>query len=91
MDNQFVFCKVFLSPYAKHWKIDFASFRPIEEKGRKMRLRARNDLLHVDSFPTRPIFGDRILRTFININPTENRVWRTSDTFEKLVEQFSQM
>jgi hypothetical protein len=82
------FLTSFLAPYSRHWKIDFASFRPIEEKGRKMRLRARNDLLHVDSFPTRPIFGDRILRTFININPTENRVWNTSETFEKLVEQF---
>ncbi|MBS1954381.1 MAG: Kdo hydroxylase family protein [Cyanobacteria bacterium SZAS-4] len=82
------FLQSFLSPYARNWKIDFASFRPIEEKGRKMRLRARNDLLHVDSFPTRPIFGDRILRTFININPTENRVWRTSETFEKLAETF---
>jgi hypothetical protein len=82
------FLQSFLAPYARHWKIDFASFRPIEEKGRKMRLRARNDLLHVDSFPTRPIFGDRILRTFININPTDVRVWNTSETFEKLAETF---
>jgi hypothetical protein len=82
------FLQSFLAPYARNWKIDFASFRPIEEKGRKMRLRARNDLLHVDSFPTRPIFGDRILRTFININPTDVRVWNTSETFEKLAETF---
>lgn len=82
------FLQHFLAPYARNWKIDFASFRPIEEKGRKMRLRARNDLIHVDSFPTRPIFGDRILRTFININPSDVRVWRTSDTFEKLTETF---
>jgi len=82
------FLEVFLAPYSRGWKIDFASYRPIEEKGRKMRLRARNDLLHVDSFPTRPIYGDRILRTFININPAQERCWTTSDTFEKLSERF---
>lgn len=82
------FLEAFLQPYARGWKADFATFRPIEEKGRKMRLRARNDLLHVDSFPTRPIYGDRILRCFINLNPTRNRVWNTSDTFEQLLNTF---
>lgn len=82
------FLRDFLAPYSRNWKPDFASFRPIEEKGRKMRLRARNDLLHVDSFATRPIFGDRILRVFININPSQVRVWNTSDTFEKLAETY---
>jgi hypothetical protein len=82
------FLEVFLAPYSRAWKVDFASYRPLEEKGRKMRLRARNDLLHVDSFPTRPIYGDRILRTFININPSQGRHWTTSDTFEKLSSRF---
>lgn len=77
-----------LAPYAGNYKLDFASYRPIEEKGRKMRLRARNDLLHVDSFPTRPTRGDRILRVFENINPDRVRVWNTSDTFEGLAQQF---
>ncbi|HEY9870529.1 MAG TPA: Kdo hydroxylase family protein [Candidatus Obscuribacterales bacterium] len=80
--------KNFLEPYARGWRVDFASFRPIEEKGRKARLRARNDLLHVDSFPTRPVYGDRILRVFTNMNPTDVRVWNTSDTFEKLAQDF---
>jgi hypothetical protein len=77
-----------LSPYKGNYKLDFASYRPIEEKGRKMRLRARNDLLHVDNFPTRPVRGDRILRVFENINPDRVRVWNTGDTFEALAEQF---
>ncbi|MBS0624613.1 MAG: Kdo hydroxylase family protein [Verrucomicrobia bacterium] len=77
-----------LSPYASEWKHDFASFRPFQEKGRKLRLRARNDLLHVDSFPTRPLHGARILRFFTNINPTESRHWITTLPFEKLIEQF---
>lgn len=77
-----------LSPYSGHYTKDFASFRPIEEKGRKMRLRARNDLLHVDNFPTRPVRGDRILRVFENLNPDRVRVWNTGDSFETLAEQF---
>jgi hypothetical protein len=72
----------FLVPYAGKWKLEFASFRPIEEQGRAARLHARNDLLHFDSFPTRPTNGARILRFFTNINPTRNRVWLTSQTFE---------
>lgn len=77
-----------LSPYAGQWKLDYASFRPFQEKGRKLRIRARNDLLHVDSFPTRPLHGARILRFFTNINPTESRDWITSRPFESLIEQF---
>lgn len=49
-----------LEPYKDLWKLDYASFRPFQEKGRKLRTRARNDLLHVDSFPTRPMHGTRI-------------------------------
>ena len=76
------FLRTFLAPYADKWKLEFASFRPIEEKGRPARLHARNDLLHFDSFPTRPTNGARILRFFTNINPKEHRVWVTSQTFE---------
>ena len=78
----------FLSPYAGGYSKDFASYRPIEERGRKLRLRARNDLIHVDSFPTRPTKGDRIFRVFENVNPEQIRVWRCSDTFEVLARQF---
>jgi hypothetical protein len=87
-DQVTTFMGSFLSPYTPHLHKDFASFRPIEEKGRKLRLRARNDLLHVDSFATRPIFGNRIFRVFTNVNPTTERVWRTSETFDVLLNQF---
>lgn len=74
-----------LAPYASSWKLDYATFRPFQEKGREMRTRARNDLLHVDNFPTRPTNGDRILRFFTNISPTESRQWITTSPFETLV------
>jgi 3-deoxy-D-manno-oct-2-ulosonic acid (Kdo) hydroxylase len=83
------FLSKLLTPYASKWKIDYASFRPFQEKERKLRLRARNDLLHVDAFPSRPMFGNRILRFFININPEQSRHWITSESFESLVEKYA--
>ena len=44
----------FLAPYKQRWVLDYASYRPLEEKGRDLSLRRRNDLLHTDAFPTRP-------------------------------------
>jgi hypothetical protein len=82
------FMASFLPAYAPSWKVDFASFRPIEEAGRKVALRSRNDLIHVDSFPSRPSHGDRLLRIFTNIHPTRPRVWVTSDSFEQLAWQY---
>lgn len=78
-----------LPPYAGKWRLDYASYRPIEEKGRPARLHARNDLPHVDAFPTRPTNGDRILRLFTNINPTENRVWITAPPFAAIAPHFA--
>lgn len=82
------FLSILLEPYAKAWKHDYASFRPFQEKGRKLRLRARNDLLHVDAFPTRPLHGGRILRFFTNINPEESRIWITSKPFQELLQEY---
>jgi hypothetical protein len=82
------FLQGLLPPYAPHWKHDYASFRPFQERGRKLRLRARNDLLHVDAFPTRPLHGERILRFFTNINRQEGRRWVTSLPFEELAKRF---
>ncbi len=77
-----------LPRYAAAWKKDKVSYRPVEEATRKARLKARNDLLHVDAFPTRPTNGWRILRCFANVNLTEPRVWVTSDPFARLLERF---
>lgn len=70
--------------YAAQWTLDFASFRSIEERGRQLSMRARNDLLHVDAFPTRPTNGSRILRVFTNVNEAASRFWITTDTFDVL-------
>ena len=75
------FVKSFLAPYARDFQLDYASFRPLEEKSRDLALHKRNDLLHVDAFPTRPTRGARILRVFTNINPSIERVWTTGEPF----------
>lgn len=73
-----------LPEYAAGWKVDYASFRSIEERGRELPLTKRNDLLHVDAFPTRPVFGNLILRCFTNVNPEQSREWVTGDPFALL-------
>ncbi len=78
-----------LPNYAFSWERDRVSFRPEEEATRPLRPHARNDLLHVDAFPTRPTFGARILRLFVNINEEDPRVWVTSDTFSVLLKKFA--
>jgi 3-deoxy-D-manno-oct-2-ulosonic acid (Kdo) hydroxylase len=77
-----------LPRYDACWRLDRASFRPEEEATRAVRFTARNDLLHVDNFPTRPTFGRRLLRVFVNVNSTDPRVWVTSDTWPALLERF---
>jgi 3-deoxy-D-manno-oct-2-ulosonic acid (Kdo) hydroxylase len=78
-----------LTPYAAHWSLDYASFRPLEEAGRVLPLHQRNDLLHVDAFPSRPTHGGRILRVFTNLNPDRPRVWMTTDRFDVLARRYA--
>src|SRR5258708_20760040 len=74
--------------YSRGWQLDRVSYRPEEEATRRLRHKARNDLLHVDAFPSRPTNGQRILRLFVNINPVDSRIWVTSDPFAKLLERY---
>jgi hypothetical protein len=84
------FLTKFLPAYAGKWILDFSSFRPIEEEGRDLPIHKRNDLLHVDAFPSRPTHGGRILRVFTNLNPKRPRVWNTTENFESLARQFAE-
>ncbi|MGI8960187.1 MAG: Kdo hydroxylase family protein [Bryobacteraceae bacterium] len=87
--NVIGFARELLPRYATVWKIDYASFRPLEEKGRDLPLNKRNDLIHTDAFPSRPTDGDLILRVFTNIHPTEPRVWITSDPFSAVARRYA--
>ena len=85
------FVSRFLAPYATRMKLDFASFRPLEEQGRDLPLHKRNDLLHVDAFPSRPTHGGRILRVFANINPSVGRVWNVGEPFHEFLPKLMQV
>jgi hypothetical protein len=77
-----------LPRYAGRWRPDRVNLHPEEEATRCLRLSARNDLLHLDAFPSRPTGGWRILRLYANLNPTDPRIWVTSDLFADLLERY---
>lgn len=75
-------------PYYR-FETEYASFRPLAEESRKLKPHARNDLLHIDNFPTRPTGGSRILRFFINLHATRPRHWRTGPAFPALAREYA--
>ena len=50
------------------------SLRPSEIAGRPVSWRKDDTRLHVDSFPSNPLLGQRLLRVFHNIDPAAPRV-----------------
>jgi 3-deoxy-D-manno-oct-2-ulosonic acid (Kdo) hydroxylase len=65
------------------------SLRPTEIEGRTTSWRKDDTRLHVDSFPSSPVHGQRILRVFSNINPHgKNRVWRIGEPFDDVAARF---
>lgn len=78
-----------LASYAPGVSPDRVTLRTEEEATRMLRLTARNDLLHIDNFPTRPTGGRRILRLYVNINPTDPHVWATSERFPELLRRYA--
>jgi len=64
------------------------SFRPAEAENRESSWRKDDRLLHVDAFPSRPNYGERILRVFSNVNPREPRLWCVGEPFEAMAARF---
>ena len=79
-----------LGEYAERLTTARTSFRPVEIEGRKSRTVGSNDkLLHIDSFSSRPMANQRILRIFSNVNPGDRpRVWRVGEPFENVARRF---
>lgn len=75
--------------YTESLRCGAASFRPTLVETRAQSLRADDRLLHVDSFPSRPNRGERLLRVFTNVNPDGvPRVWRVGEPFEQVAQRF---
>lgn len=63
------------------------SFRPVEEKGRNLKARSSNELIHIDAGAYGATNGARILRFFVNVHPERDRVWGTKGSFEQLMQR----
>jgi len=59
------------------------SLRLMRVETRQTSWRKDDSRLHFDAFPSRPTYGERILRVFANLSPQgEPRVWRVGEAFE---------
>ena len=74
--------------YAPYVKRARTSFRAQPAIGRAVSWRKDDARLHIDAFPSRPNHGERILRVFSNINPSEDRVWRVGEAFAAMAQNF---
>jgi len=81
------YLKKVLPNLAPGWTVGTCSFRPLEEKGRNLKPRSSNEIMHVDAGAYGATCGDRILRFFVNLNPDLDRVWGTKGSFGSLFEQ----
>lgn len=76
--------------YANHLKWGRTSYRPAEIKNRPTSKRKDDTRLHVDAFSATPVYGQRILRVFCNINPhNQPRTWELGEPFSQVIKTFS--
>ena len=75
--------------YGEHLRRGATSFRPSVVQNRVQSWRADDRRMHVDAFPSRPNYGERLLRVFTNVNlEGEPRVWRVGEPFEDVARRF---
>jgi hypothetical protein len=78
-----------LPHYTPALRVAPTSYRPAKVETRVQSWRADDRRMHVDAFPSRPNYGERILRVFTNANPEgAPRVWRVGEPFEKVAQRF---
>lgn len=75
--------------YHAHLRAAPTSLRLHQVETRQTSWRKDDSRLHVDAFPSRPNYGERILRVFTNVNPAGTpRVWRVGEPFEAVATHF---
>ncbi len=75
--------------YQGHLKRGFTSYRTASVAGRVTSWRKDDTRLHIDSFPSNPTGGTRLLRVFANVNPVgQPRVWRVGEPFADHARRF---
>ncbi|MEX3557743.1 MAG: Kdo hydroxylase family protein [Burkholderia sp.] len=75
--------------YRGRMRVAPTSLRLRQVETRETSWRKDDSRLHVDAFPSRPNYGERILRVFSNVNPAGvPRVWRVGEPFEDVARRF---
>ncbi|HSU22311.1 MAG TPA: Kdo hydroxylase family protein [Variovorax sp.] len=83
------FVDALLPHYTEALRVAPTSYRPVQVETRAQSWRADDKRLHIDAFPSRPNYGERILRVFTNVNPEGlPRAWRVGEPFEDVARRF---
>jgi len=81
--------QVLLPSYAPFLTQARTSFRPVQVEERPTSYKKDDRRLHVDAFPSRPNYGERLLRVFTNVNAAgQPRVWKAGEPFEDMARRF---
>ena len=73
------------------WTLGTTSFRSIEEQGRRLKPRSSNELVHIDAGAYGATNGARILRFFVNVHPSRDRIWGTKGGFGALLKRHREL
>ena len=63
----------------------------MEERGRDLKPRSSNERVHIDAGAYGATNGARILRFFVNLHPTRERVWGTKGTFADCMRRYPEL
>jgi hypothetical protein len=77
--------------FVPDWTLGTTSFRSMEEQGRKLDPRSSNELVHIDAGAYGATNGARILRFFVNVHPTRDRVWGTKGSFRAIMSRHPEL
>jgi len=95
LDNYYHACKSLIANVLPEYKdvlhtpTNSLRLHPVTAWRNNSSWRKDDSRLHVDAFPSRPNYGQRILRIFNNINPqNEDRIWRVGEPFPELAQRF---
>ncbi|MGD8324633.1 MAG: Kdo hydroxylase family protein [Gammaproteobacteria bacterium] len=80
-----------LPDYVPGWTLGTTSFRSMEERGRDLKPRSSNERVHVDAGAYGATNGARILRFFVNLHETRERVWGTKGSFADCMRRYPEL
>jgi hypothetical protein len=80
-----------LPDYVSNWTLGTTSFRSMEERGRDLKPRSSNERVHIDAGAYGATNGARILRFFVNVHETRERVWGTKGSFAECMRRYPEL